>query len=163
MIRAAIIISYTLCLVSCYSFKGISIPSEVNTFAMDPVVDQSYNAPATYPVVFSEAMITKIRKESKLTLNNQNPDVIFKCKVTQFLVNSQAPQPGVQSAINRLNVTIEVEYVSKIDEKQNWKSAFSRYQDFDAKENFSSVQQKLISDINLILVDDIFNKAFTNW
>jgi hypothetical protein len=150
-------------LISCYSFKGISIPSDVNTYSIEPVIDQSYNAPATYPVDFSEAMITKIRKESRLVLNNQNPDIVFRCFVTQFVVNSQAPQPGVTSAINRLNVTIDVEYINKKDEKQNWKSSFNRFQDFDAKENFSTVQQKLITDINLILVDDIFNKAFTNW
>lgn len=151
------------CLTSCYSFKGISIPAEVNTFGVDPVIDQSFNAPATYPVDFSEAIIAKIRKESRLVLNNQNPDILFKCKVMQFYVNSQAPQPGVVSAINRLNVTIEVEYISKKDEKQNWKNSFSRYQDFDAKQNFSEVQKKLIGDINLILVDDIFSKSFTNW
>lgn len=163
MIKALYISAFLLSLISCYSFKGISIPPDVNTFAIDPVVDQSFNAPATYPVDFSEAMITKIRKESRLILNNQNPDIVFKCKVIQFYVSSQAPQPGVTSAINRLNVSIEVEYDSKKDDKQDWKSSFSRYQDFDAKENYSSVQQKLISDINLILVDDIFNKAFTNW
>ncbi len=163
MIRSTYILAFYFSLISCYSFKGISIPPEVSTFAIDPVIDQSFNAPATYPIDFSEAMITKIRKESRLSLNNQNPDVIFKCKVTQFLVNSQAPQPGVVSAINRLNVTIEVEYDSKIDDKQDWKSSFTRYQDFGADQNFSSVQQKLITDINLILVDDIFNKAFTNW
>lgn len=163
MIRIFILVSSIFCLISCYSFKGISIPPEVNSYSIDPVIDQSFNAPATYPVDFSEALITKIRKESRLLLNNQSADVIFKCKVIQFLVNSQAPQPGVSSAINRLNVTIEVEYISKKDEKQNWKSSFSRYQDFDAKQNFSEVQQKLIGDINLLLVEDIFNKAFTNW
>lgn len=150
-------------LVSCYSFKGISIPAEAKTFGIDPVIDQSFNAPATYPVDFSEAMISKIRKESRLILDNQNPDILFKCKVTQFVVNSQAPQPGVVSAINRLNVTIEVEYINKIDEKQNWQSSFSRFQDFEADQDFSAVQQKLITDINILLVDDIFSKAFTNW
>ncbi len=162
--RWKVFISFALfCFIACYSFKGTSIPSEVHFFRIDPVIDQSYNAPATYPVEFSEAMITKIRKESRLILNNTNPDIIFKCKITQFNVSSQAPQPGVESAINRLNVTIEVEYVNVLDEKQNWKSTFLRFQDFDKNVNFADVQQKLIEDINLILVDDIFQKAFTNW
>ena len=77
MIRSTYILAFYFSLISCYSFKGISIPPEVSTFAIDPVIDQSFNAPATYPIDFSEAMITKIRKESRLSLNNQNPDVIL--------------------------------------------------------------------------------------
>lgn len=148
---------------SCYSFKGISISPDVKTFKIEQVVDQTYQAPATYPVDFSEALTNKIRKESSLNLNNQNPDVIFKCKVTSFNVASQAPIPGVTSAINRLSVTMEVEFNNTKDEKLNWKSSFIRYQDFDAMKNFSTEQEHLIKEINLLLVDDIFNKAFTNW
>ncbi len=163
MIRCTVILIFCCTLFSCYSFKGISIPAEVNSFSIDPVIDQSFNAPATYPVEFSESMINKIRKESRLILNNTNPDIIFKCTIKQFEVSSQAPQPGIFSAINRLSVIIEVSYEYKADEKQNWKQSFSRFQDFDAKENFSSMQQKLIEDINILLTDDIFKKAFTNW
>lgn len=161
MIRIFILGSFLL--ISCYSFKGTSIPPEVQTFSIDPVIDQSYNAPATYPIDFSEALLTKIRKESRLTLNNQNPDIIFRCRITQFNVASQAPVANITSAINRLTVSIEVEYVSKKDEKQSWKSGFTRFQDFDAAVNFSTIQQKLTTDINLLLTDDIFNRAFTNW
>lgn len=163
MIRILLILFIVTGIFACYSFKGISIPPEANTFSIDQVIDQSFNAPATYPVEFSESMISKIRKESRLTLNNTNPDIVFKCTVKQFDITSQAPQPGIFSAINRLNVLIEVQFENKHDEKQNWKQTFSRFQDFDAKENFSNMQQKLITDINLLLVDDIFKKAFTNW
>jgi hypothetical protein len=163
MIRLIFITLILISLLACYSFKGISIPPEVNTFSVDHVVDQSFNAPATYPVDFSESLISKVRKESRLILNNTNPDIIFKCVIKQFDVSSQAPQPGILSAINRLNVLVEVSYESTLDEKQNWKQSFSRFQDFDANENFSSMQQKLISEINVLLVDDIFKKAFTNW
>ena len=163
MITKGFIVMSMFCLTACYSFKGISIAPEVNTFSIDQVLDQSYNAPATYAIDFSEALTNKIRKESRLILNNQNPDIVFKCKVTAFGVASQAHVPGVSSAINRLTVTIEVEFVNKQDEKLNWKSPFTRYQDFDAGKNFSTEQQRLTSDINGLLIEDIFNKAFTNW
>ncbi len=150
-------------LISCYSFKGISIAPEIKSFQISPVEDLFFKAPAGYPVEFSEALLSKIRKESRLVLDNRNPDLVFQCRITQFEVNSQAPQPGILSAINRCTITIEVEMSNKKDEKQNWKSSFTRFQDFDAKENFSNIQQEITSEINKLLVDDIFNRSFTNW
>ncbi|MBK6861754.1 MAG: hypothetical protein IPK91_15060 [Saprospiraceae bacterium] len=151
------------CFCSCYSFKGISIPAEVNTFKLEQVIDQTYQAPATYPLDFYETLLSKIRKDSRLTLNDREPDIKFICKITQFNVSSQAAQANASSAINRLNVTVEVEMINAKDAKLNWKTGFARYQDFDANANFSTIQQQLTKEINNLLVDDIFNKAFTNW
>ncbi|MBK8956189.1 MAG: hypothetical protein IPM34_11635 [Saprospiraceae bacterium] len=163
MIRILSWIFIVFLLTSCYSFKGISIDPDVFSFKIEPVEDVFYSSPASYPVEFSEALTQKIRKDSRLTLNNSNPDLIFRCKITKFDVSSQAPQPGIFSAINRCTISLEVEMQNTKNEKQNWKSGFSRYQDFDANVNFSSIQQQITSDINLLLVEDIFNKAFTNW
>ncbi len=160
---AGLILLYCSLFLCCYSFKGISIAPEIKSFRINPVEDLFYKAPASYPVEFSEALLNKIRKDSRLVLENQNPDLLFQCRITQFEVNSQAPQPGILSAINRCTITIEVEMSNKKDEKQNWKSSFTRFQDFDAKENFSNIQQQITSEINKLLVEDIFNRAFTNW
>ncbi|MDQ3142657.1 MAG: LPS assembly lipoprotein LptE [Bacteroidota bacterium] len=150
-------------LVSCYSFKGTSIPEAVNTFNIVPVVDESFSAPSSYPFDFAEALSLKIRRESKLRLNNENPDIIFKCKITQFNVNSQAPVAGATSAINRLTVVIEVEYISVKNEKENWKQSFNRFEDFSAEQNFAAEQGRLTQTINNLFTHDIFIKAFSNW
>ena len=152
-----------ICLCGCYSFKGISIPAEVNTFNLEQVVDQSYQAPATYPLDFYESLLSKIRKDSRLTLNTRDPDIRFICKITQFAISSQAAQANASSAINRLSVALEVEMINAKESKLNWKTGFTRYQDFDANVNFNNIQQQLTKEINNLLVEDIFNKAFTNW
>lgn len=148
---------------ACYSFKGISIPQEIRSFAIDPVEDPYYKAPATYPVDLSETLLNKIRRDTRLVLNSGQPDLVFRCRITQFEVSSQAPQPGIVSAINRCTVGVEVEMVNLRDEKQNWKANFTRYQDFDAATNFSDVEQQLTAEINRLIAEDIYNRAFTNW
>lgn len=163
MIKGIMLTGCLCLLLSCYSFKGISIAPDISSFSIESVEDVFYNSPASYPVEFSEALSNKIRKDSRLTLNNTKPDLVFRCRITRFDVSSQAPQPGIFSAINRCTINIEVEMENVKDEKQNWKFSFSRYQDFDANVNFSNIQQQITSDINQLLVEDIFNKAFTNW
>lgn len=152
-----------LSFICCYSFKGISIDPEIKTFTVSEVSDPGFLSPGSYPVDFLEALNDKIRKDSRLILNSTNPDLEFICKISRFEVNSQAPQPGIESAINRCTIEIEVELTNHKDEKQNWKSKFSHYQDFDSNVNFSDIQEQLTTEINKLLVEDIFNKSFSNW
>lgn len=49
------------------------------------------------------------------------------------------------------------------NEKQNFEQTFTRFEDFDANSDFTSEQTLLLNSINKLLLEDIFNKAFTNW
>jgi hypothetical protein len=151
------------CLLSCYSFKGISIAPEIKSFSLEPVIDLSNNAPATYPNTFFESFTNKVKRETRLFTQNTNPDLLFKCKLNQFEVSSHAPIAGVTSALNRLTITLEVDCINAKDDKQNWMQKFSRFEDFAANANFINEQDRLIEGINKQLIEDIFNKAFSNW
>jgi hypothetical protein len=147
----------------CYSFKGISIPAEVKTFSVKKLDLRANNAPPALSQLFSERLRQKIRNESRLVENNDNPDVIFSGAVSAYDVLAVAPQPGETSGQNRLNIEVSIEYTNSKDEKQNWQQSFSQGAPFPATQNLLSVQETLITDINNRLVEDIFNKAFTNW
>ncbi|MFT5764518.1 MAG: hypothetical protein ACI8X3_001949, partial [Saprospiraceae bacterium] len=67
------------------------------------------------------------------------------------------------TAFNRLDVTVNVEFINNKDETQNWVQPFSYFSDFESDQNFLTVQDGLVETINNQLVEDIFNKAFTNW
>ncbi|MBK8112509.1 MAG: hypothetical protein IPK46_20450 [Saprospiraceae bacterium] len=62
---------------SCYGFKGITIPADVNTFYVENFDLSTPNAPVEIDVQFSEAMRTKIRNESRLKLRETDPDVVL--------------------------------------------------------------------------------------
>jgi Lipopolysaccharide-assembly len=148
---------------SCYSFKGISIPNEVKTFSVKKLELRSNNAPPALAQLFAERLRQKIRNESRLVENNDNPDVVFAGAITAFDVLAVAPQPGERSGQNRLNVEISIDYSNSKDEKQNWQQTFSQGSPFPATQNLLSVQEALLTDINNRLAEDIFNRAFTNW
>ncbi|MEP7195567.1 MAG: hypothetical protein ABI851_03555 [Saprospiraceae bacterium] len=150
-------------LFACYSFKGTSIDPDIKYFSIDPVEDQSSSAPSSYPVDFGLALGNKIRRESRLVLNNSKPDLKFVCRITQFNITSVAPIAGQTNAINRLTVNIDVEGINLLNEKNNWKKSFSRFEDFDANKSFSEVETIVLNNINKQLLEDIFNGAFSNW
>ncbi len=148
---------------SCYSFKGISIAPEVKTYSLLAPEDRSNGAPATYPVEFNESLNLKIRRETRLVLNNDDPDITFKCVVVQYEVTPQAPRGDGRANLNRLSVGIDVTFTNSKNEKENWSQRFTRFEDFAADANFNVIQGDLLRAINDLLTQDIFNKAFGNW
>jgi hypothetical protein len=68
-----------------------------------------------------------------------------------------------QAAMNRLTITIKVVFVNTKDPNANFEQSFSRYKEFSAQMNFSSVESSLVEEIVNELIDDVFNKAVVNW
>lgn len=151
------------CQLSCYSFKGISIPEAVDTFYLAELTKRAPNAPADIGQTFSEFFKQKLLNETKLTFDDVNSDVDFVGEVTRYDVSSVAPQPGETTAFNRLTIAIRMDYISNLDEEDNWQSSFSFYSDYSRDDNLLDIQDELIQTIFTQIGEDIFNKAFTNW
>lgn len=156
-------VSFWQCGNNGYSFRGISIPADVTTYYVGQFNNNALNAPPTLAIETSEALKEKIRRESRLILNETEPDVEFQGTIVDFRVTAEAPQPGESSAINRLTIVTAVEYISNKNEDDGFKKNFSFFFDFDANTELASVQTQAIEDILAQLTEDIFNAAFTNW
>ncbi|MEL7221320.1 MAG: LPS assembly lipoprotein LptE [Bacteroidota bacterium] len=146
-----------------YSLRGISIPADVSTYYVGQFKNNALNAPPTLAIETAEALKEKIRRESRLILNETEPDVEFQGTIVDFRVTAEAPQPGESSAINRLTIITAVEYISNKNEEDGFKQNFSFFFDFPATTDLSAVQTQAIEDILAQITEDIFNKAFTNW
>jgi hypothetical protein len=146
-----------------YSFRGISIPADVTTYYVGQFKNNALNAPPTLAIETSEALKEKIRRETRLLLNESEPDVEFQGTIVDYRVTAEAPQPGESSAINRLTIVTTVEYLSNKNEEDGFKRNFSFFFDFPATTELASVQTQAIEDILAQLTEDIFNAAFTNW
>ncbi len=146
----------------CYSFSGISFSQDVKTYYVEQFKTNADNAPPTLEQTLTEALKEKIRTESRLVFSDTEPHVEFKGSIVDFRVTSEAPQPGELTAINRLTINVAVEFKNTIDKKE-WKSNFSFFYDFSSSQDLASVQDEAIRVISNQLMEDIFNKAFTDW
>ena len=153
----------SLTCIGCYSFQGTSIPAEVESYYVERFDVRASDAIPTLGQTLSEALKDKIRSESNLKQTDTDPDIEFKGVVTNYRVTSEAPQSGETTAFNRLTVTVSIEYIYKLDEKEGWKSNFTFFSDFASNDNLIDVQDDLLDDINQQMIEKIFNKAFNNW
>ena len=148
----------------CYSFKGVSIDAETKTFSVTPFTLTSPAAPATIGTIFSEKLKDKIRTNTRLIYSNNEAHLSYSGAITEFTVISQSPQPGQQSVYNQLKITVAVELNDALKEKNSWKQSFSFQSDFPGSASLLSVQDELIRKISDKIIEDIFNKSFTeNW
>lgn len=146
-----------------YSFTGASIDPNVKTFTVHPFVNQAPIVVATLANSMTEALRFKFVTSTNLKQVDNSGDLEFQAVITGYQVSPVAPQANEVAAVNRLSITVSVDYINHQNEKQSWNSTFTRYADYDSNKDLSVVQDQLIKDINEQLVDDVFNKAVVNW
>jgi Lipopolysaccharide-assembly len=147
----------------CYSLRGTSIATDVETYYVGSFKLTALNAPATITQTFAESLKDKISRESRLKYTDSDPHLEFNGTVQSFNVTSVAPQPGERTAFNRLTVNVSVEYTNHLNAKDQWTKTFAHFEDFPAEQDLLQVQDELIVVIFDQILEDIFNQAFNNW
>ena len=153
----------SLAFTSCYSFRGVSIAPDVNTFYVSQVKLTDYSAPPDTPERFMEELRNKIRSQSSLKWDETNPHIEFDCEITGFRVSNEANQQGNEVTLNKLTISVKAAYINNTNEEENWTKTFSFGIPFDASEDLQAVQDGYIADIFEQISENIFNDAFANW
>ncbi|MBL7827018.1 MAG: LptE family protein [Saprospiraceae bacterium] len=137
----------------------------MNSFFIRTFETIASNAPPTLALEFTEKLKDKIRSETRLRLNNENPDIEFSGRVTGFTVSPVAPKPGEVVALNQLRITVSFKYINNKNDKKSWPNERSKshFAEFSNTEDLLTVQDRLIKEITDQLLEDVFNEAFNDW
>lgn len=171
-IRISVVIVTLACMVvllnSCgvYSFTGASISPNVKTISIAYFANNAQFVQPTFSQKFTDALRDKFRTQTNLMIVNKGGDLNIEGEITGYDPNQPiAIQGGADqtASLYRLNVTVNVRFTNKKDEKQNFESIFTTYKDYGRDTRFADVEEKFIDEINEKLVQDIFNKAVVNW
>jgi predicted oxidoreductase len=162
-----LLFTFVFAISSCFSIKysttGASISPELKTFSVQYFTNRSAQAPPNVAQDFTEKLRDKCRSNTSLTMVLDGGDASFEGEIIAYDVTTQAMQSNDKASQNRFTITVHVRYTNAADSKLNFDSNFSRYQDFDASKDLSSVADELTKKIFEDLTEDIFNKAFVNW
>lgn len=160
---AILLITITLAGCKIYSFTGASLPEDVKNFSVELFQNQANNGPASLAQVFTDRLKLKFQTEANLRQVPAEGDIQFRGSIVGYTYTSEAPIAGATSGLNKLTITVRVEYTNTKVEEDNWSENFSRYAQFSSTEDINSVENRLIEEINRQLVDDIFQKALVKW
>ena len=137
------------------------------TFNIDQFGVKNATAPPTSGLTFSEQLKTRILNNTKLTYlqDAEEADLLFSGDVTGYQVAALAPQANQTVALQQLTIQLTISYVNTKDEtgQSNWTENFSRFANFGADQDLSTVEEQLIEEVYDQVLDDVFNKAFSGW
>lgn len=146
-----------------YSFTGASIPPEIKTISISYLKNNASIVKPTLSQQLTEELKNRFATQTNLTSVNINGDFDISGEITNYYTSPVAIQGNQTAALNRLTVTINIRFVNKFDEKQNYETSFSRYVDYPSSQALASAEGEIIEEIIGYLVDDIFNKTAVNW
>ena len=146
-----------------YSFTGASIPANAKTIS----VSTFPNYAATVNPQLSQKLTDDLRNlyssQTSLNVVNGSADLEVSGEITAYTTRAAALSSNDEVSMNRLTITIKVKFVNNCDPDANFEQSFSRYRDYNAQINFSSVESTLMGEIVSELCDDVFNKSVVNW
>ena len=145
----------------CYSFNDISIPPTVKTIRIQYIENRApYINPQLAPL-FNDRLKLKITNQTKLTVvqtDDANWDVSG--TITNYSVTT-AGISGQQAATNRLTVSIKLTVRDHENKTKNYD--VSRNFDFSANLTLQQAESQLNETIIRSMVDETFNRIFSNW
>ena len=146
-----------------YSFSGVNISPEVQTYSVEYFPNRAAVVQAQLSQEFTNTLMDKIQNNTSLDLATEGGDVSFSGEITGYETRPTAITGNETAARNRLTITVRVKYTNAVEPELDYDTSFSRYEDYDASQNLSDVENNLITLIVENLVEDIFNKAFISW
>ena len=147
---------------SIYSLSGVNI-GDAKTIQVDFFPNQADIVEPVLTQRFTNDLENLFITHTSLTSKSSNGDLHFSGEITDFKIT---PTSGISSQIasqNRLTVTVNVRFVNKLVEKDNFEKTFSFYSDFNANSQLTgSILEDALNEIVERITQDIFNLSIAN-
>ena len=155
-----------LMLVSCtggYSFTGASIPPQAKTLSLRPFPNYATTVNPQLSQTMYDQLQLMFSSQTPLVVTDDDGDLQFTGEITDYSTRASSLSSDDNVATNRLTITVKVKFMNRYDPKADFDQSFSRFRDYDASRDFSSVESQLMGEIVTELCEDIFNKSVVNW
>lgn len=150
---------------SCkYGFKDAApIPAEVKTFRVNYFENKAQYINSRLSPELTERIKQKIINTTRLRQTNSD-DAHYDIGgyVSQYYTTTQGIT-GNTAGTNRLHVGFHLSFVNTLDNSKDFEADLSRTFDFPSTQSLDQAESSLNDEIVRNVVDEIFNRIFSNW
>jgi hypothetical protein len=165
LLKVTFFLFFSLFFTSCgvYSFTGASVPAGAKTMSVQYFTNKAKIVEPTLSAVFTNALRDRFTSQTNLEMVEKNGDIALEGEITDYTTTPVAIQADQTAALNRLTITVDVRFSSRLEPSKDFETSFTQYVDYPSTENFNGIKNDLIKRIVDDLTDNIFNKAMVNW
>lgn len=147
-----------------YGFRDSApIPAEVKTFRVNYIENKAQYVNTQLSPQLTEKLKQKIINTTRLKqTNNDDAHYDISGYVSQYYT-STISITGNNASGNRLTVGVHLIFKNILDDTKNFEADLSRTFDFQGNKSLSEAEAELNNTMVSNLVDEIFNKIFSNW
>ncbi len=160
IIAIVIICSTTSC---WYSFKDVSIAPNIKTYKVNYIENKARYINPQLTAKITDKLRQKIISQTKLSPSNDNPNIEITGTVTDYSITTSGVNTATGASTNRLNIGLTIEIKNNVEPDKTVQSVVSRNFDFPSSQSFSEFENSRLDEVIRNVVDEIFNKIFSNW
>jgi hypothetical protein len=164
-----LIFLFTLCLLSgcgCkarYDLKGINIPPDVQNISIQYFTNEASYVNPTLSQRFTEQLKDKFLRETKLTVIASEGDYKLSGTIIDYKTEPVATNSNTGATKNRFTMTVKTVFECPKHKDMNFTENITRFQEFDATQNFQALEASLSDEVNKQIIQEIFNKVALRW
>lgn len=146
-----------------YSFTGASIPPDAKTISVATFPNYATLVNPQLSQKLTDDLRNLFSSQTSLNVVNGSADMEISGEISSYTTRAAALSSNDEVSMNRLSITIKVKFVNNKNHEADFEQSFTRFRDYNAQLNFSSVESGLVEEIVAELCDDVFNKSVVNW
>jgi hypothetical protein len=146
-----------------YKFRDVVVDPAAKTAHVRYIENRARFINPQLSPQLTDRLRQKINNNTRLTqVQSEDADYDIRCEITGYDVTTSGISQQ-QAATNRLIVTVTIHFKNRVNEKKNFEAPVSRNFDFSANLSLDQAQAQLTPTIIQNMVDEIFNRIFSDW
>lgn len=164
-INLLIVVFIASILNSCgpYNFTGAK-PINAKTFQVNYFQNNADLVEPGIERTFTLELQEIIQNQTNLNLTNSNGDLFYDGEITSYRITPMTATADQRAAQNRLTITVNVRFVNKNKEEDNFEKPFSFFYDYDGTTQLVGSQlTTALDEIFTRITQDVFNESLAKW
>ena len=155
---------------SCYSFTGSSLSPETKTIQINPFVNNSPLNNPTLAQQFTIDLQNRFLQRTTLKGTTENPGILLEGEITGYTISpttvtspTEAVGGVLQSAQNKLTISVKVRYENRIEPEKSFDRTFTDEVVFSNTLTAIDIENTQVRLVNERIINKIFNDIVANW
>ena len=162
-IIAVLLICFFVNSCGIYNFTGSS-KIDAKTFQVNRFQNSAPLVEPGIDRIFTVKLQDIIQSQTNLSITNKDADLVYEGEITDYSVTPTTITADSKAAQSRLTIQVNIRFVNKKKEADNFERKFSHYYDFPGNAlPRGAILSAALDEIFARITQDIFNETLAKW